>query len=91
MIERDEKFGGTVKFDSYQKLEEAYAKEEVYPLDLKNGVAFHLNSVRVSVDKTRRSKMASLCVADGAYKGQVCQLPRVSEDQESSLSRADKE
>ncbi len=34
-----------MKYDSYEKLEEAYAKEEVYPLDLKHGVAAHLNSV----------------------------------------------
>ena len=45
VIERPEKFGGTVKFTSYQELEEAYAKEEVYPLDLKHGVTTHLNSV----------------------------------------------
>ena len=34
-----------MKFDTYEKLEQAYAKEEVYPLDLKQGVAAHLNNV----------------------------------------------
>lgn len=43
IIERNEKFGGTVKFATYQQLEEAYVKEEVYPLDLKHGVTTHLN------------------------------------------------
>ena len=45
VIERDEKFGGRVTFTTYQKLEESYAKGEIYPLDLKHGVATHLNSV----------------------------------------------
>lgn len=45
VIERADKFGGTVKFSTYQQLEEAYAKEEIYPLDLKHGVASHLNNV----------------------------------------------
>ena len=45
MIDREEKFGGRVSFSSYQDLEEAYKKEEVYPLDLKVGVANELNRV----------------------------------------------
>ena len=45
MIQRAEKFGGTVSFTSYEQLEQAYAKEEVFPLDLKNAVAAELNKV----------------------------------------------
>lgn len=47
VIPREEKFGGTVSFTEYSKLEEMYAKEEVYPLDLKNAVALELNKVSV--------------------------------------------
>ena len=47
VISREEKFGGTVSFTEYSKLEEVYAKEEVYPLDLKNAVALELNNVSV--------------------------------------------
>lgn len=46
VIERAEKFGGTIKFTSYQQLEESYAKGVVYPLDLKHGVITHLNNVQ---------------------------------------------
>ena len=46
MIERNEEYGGTVKFSTYEELEEAYVKEEVYPTDLKNGVIHHLIKVR---------------------------------------------
>ena len=45
MIERPEKYGGTIDFASYESLEEAYVKEEIYPADLKNGVTAHLVKV----------------------------------------------
>jgi len=34
-----------VWFSTYEELAEAYAKEEVYPLDLKNAVTVELNKV----------------------------------------------
>lgn len=37
-LPRPEKFGGDIHFSSYQALEDAYAKEEVHPGDLKGGV-----------------------------------------------------
>lgn len=45
VIPRAEKFGGTVSFSTYSSLEEAYGRDEVYPLDLKNAVAIELNKV----------------------------------------------
>lgn len=45
MVERPEKYGGTVRFATYKELAEAYEKEEIYPLDLKNAVARELNHV----------------------------------------------
>ena len=49
VVQRAEKFGGTVRFTTYKELAEAYAKEEVYPLDLKNAVATELNKVSCSL------------------------------------------
>ena len=37
-ISRPEKFGGDIHYGSYQAVEDAYAKEELHPGDLKNGV-----------------------------------------------------
>lgn len=37
-ISRPEKFGGDIHFASYQALEDAYAKEDIHPGDLKGGV-----------------------------------------------------
>ncbi|MEO6077598.1 MAG: tyrosine--tRNA ligase [Candidatus Andersenbacteria bacterium] len=38
VIERDEKFGGTVSFNSYEELEKAFASGDVHPMDLKSAV-----------------------------------------------------
>lgn len=47
-VERAEKYGGMLRFSTFKALEEAYAKEEVYPLDLKQAVATELNKVRAT-------------------------------------------
>ncbi|UZE93750.1 MAG: tyrosine--tRNA ligase [Candidatus Pacearchaeota archaeon] len=38
-IERPKKFGETIIFDNYKKLEKEYASGKIHPLDLKNAVA----------------------------------------------------
>lgn len=44
-IERPQKFGGDLEFFSYEELEAAYKKGAVHPLDLKNAVAQHLDTM----------------------------------------------
>ena len=39
VIERPDKFGGNLEFDSYSDLEESYLSGSLHPLDLKNGTA----------------------------------------------------
>ncbi len=43
IIERPEKFGGDVEFNSYEELEKAYESKELFPLDLKNSLVDHLD------------------------------------------------
>ena len=45
VIERPEKFGGNLAFDSYSDLEESYLSGSLHPLDLKNGTAAALFQV----------------------------------------------
>tara|TARA_Y100000748_G_C15218290_1_gene380188 strand:- start:257 stop:619 length:363 start_codon:yes stop_codon:yes gene_type:complete len=45
VIERPEKFGGNLEFDSYSDLEESYLSGSLHPLDLKNGTAAALYEV----------------------------------------------
>ncbi len=38
-IQRDEKFGGNITYNSYPELEKDYAEKKLHPMDLKNAVA----------------------------------------------------
>jgi tyrosyl-tRNA synthetase len=42
VVERSEAHGGTLTFESYSELEQAYASGALHPADLKNAVAGHL-------------------------------------------------
>ncbi|MDD4027284.1 MAG: tyrosine--tRNA ligase [Candidatus Shapirobacteria bacterium] len=44
-IKREEKFGGNINFNSYNELESAYQKGEIYPLDLKDNLAAYLDKL----------------------------------------------
>ncbi len=45
IIERPEKFGGNVEYKNYDKIEEAFSKRELHPLDLKYAVAREINEL----------------------------------------------
>lgn len=45
VIERPEKFGGQIRYESYEDLEQAFAEEQLHPLDLKMGVAGYINEL----------------------------------------------
>ncbi|CAL1539466.1 unnamed protein product [Lymnaea stagnalis] len=44
-IKRAQQFGGDAAFSTYEQLEEAFAKEEVHPGDLKNAVELYMNEL----------------------------------------------
>ncbi len=45
LIERSAKFGGDVKFESYEELEKAFVDGKIHPLDLKNALAKELKAI----------------------------------------------
>ncbi|XP_019860063.1 PREDICTED: tyrosine--tRNA ligase, cytoplasmic-like, partial [Amphimedon queenslandica] len=53
----------------YKELEEAYAKEEVYPLDLKNAVAEELNKLLDPIRAKFNSDPSLKKLRDMAYPG----------------------
>jgi tyrosyl-tRNA synthetase len=59
-IERPKKFGGSVTFNDYASLEQAFRKGELHPLDLKQTTAEHLNTlikpVREHFEKDKKAK-----------------------------------
>lgn len=42
-VERSEEFGGNVEYKKFEELEEAFAKEEIHPGDLKQSVVNYIN------------------------------------------------
>ncbi|MEM5871985.1 MAG: tyrosine--tRNA ligase [Candidatus Aenigmatarchaeota archaeon] len=59
-IERLEKYGGNVSFETYEELEKAYASGSLHPMDLKNAVAKKINElldpVRKHFEKNAKAK-----------------------------------
>jgi len=45
VIERPEKYGGNLKYDSYEAIEIDFKSKALHPLDLKNGVAAEINKL----------------------------------------------
>lgn len=45
VVKRPEKFGGDVTYTSYEELEKAYVKKELFPLDLKNAVVEYVDEL----------------------------------------------
>jgi len=45
IIERPEKFGGNLEYDSYQELEKAFEKQELKSVDLKQAAAKYINEL----------------------------------------------
>ena len=59
-IERPEKFGGNLEFNSYEDLEKAFSQGKLHPMDLKNSTAFYLNKliepIREKLEKNNTAK-----------------------------------
>lgn len=49
IVERPEKFGGNIAYQTYEELEQAYASKELFPLDLKNAVVKYLDQLLTPV------------------------------------------
>ncbi len=55
VVEREEKYGGDVEYDSFEKLAEDYKIGNLHPLDLKRAVAKYLNKILEDVrEKLKR-------------------------------------
>lgn len=53
VIERPEKFGGNLIYESYEKLEKDFSQKKLHPLDLKNGVAKEINDLLSIIRKDK--------------------------------------
>ena len=55
-IKRDEKFGGNVSYDTYEKLENDYLTKKLHPMDLKNAVSEEVNKLLDPIRKKMKGK-----------------------------------
>ncbi len=55
IIQRPEKYGGDLHYESYEEMEAAFASKELHPMDLKAGAADYMNRILEPV----REKMFS--------------------------------
>lgn len=66
VINRPEKFGGPISFQTYEDLEKAFVDKQLYPLDLKSGVMDALNELLDPIRKKFEDpKLTEL--TNGAY------------------------
>lgn len=61
IIDRPEKFGGPLKFETFEKVKEAYKNQELHPADLKLGIVDALDSIIAPIRaKFETSELKSL-------------------------------
>jgi len=58
VVERDEKYGGNLEFESYSEVEEAFVKKELHPMDLKVAVAKEISELLSKADVKKLEKLA---------------------------------
>ncbi|CAK9801481.1 Tyrosine--tRNA ligase, cytoplasmic [Anthophora plagiata] len=76
-INRTAEFGGDVSYDKYEDLENAFAKEEIHPGDLKSAVEVYINKL---LDPIRGEFEADPVLKSLASKAYRPQKPKVVED-----------
>ncbi|XP_029045342.1 tyrosine--tRNA ligase, cytoplasmic isoform X1 [Osmia bicornis bicornis] len=75
-VHRAAEFGGDVSFHNYEDLENAFAKEEIHPGDLKNAVEIYINQL---LDPIRKEFEADPKLKTLASKAYPAQKPKVLE------------
>ncbi|XP_031367645.1 tyrosine--tRNA ligase, cytoplasmic isoform X2 [Apis dorsata] len=76
-IYRTAEFGGDISFDTYEDLENAFAKEEIHPGDLKNAVEIYINKL---LDPIRKEFETDSKLKNLANKAYPPQKPKIIEE-----------
>uniref|UniRef100_V9IKW0 tyrosine--tRNA ligase n=1 Tax=Apis cerana TaxID=7461 RepID=V9IKW0_APICE len=69
-VYRTAEFGGDISFDTYEDLENAFAKEEIHPGDLKNAVEIYINKLLDPIRKEFETDSKFKNLANKAYPPQ---------------------
>lgn len=71
VVERPEKFGGTLKFKTYSELEKVFAEKQLHPADLKQAVAGYLDQLLEPVRKHFEENVAAKALLEKVKSYQV--------------------
>ncbi|WP_440060134.1 tyrosine--tRNA ligase [Thermogladius sp. 4427co] len=71
IVERPEKYGGTVVFNSYSELEKAYLEGKLHPLDLKKATATALNKLLDDIRKKVFSSREAVEILEELKKARI--------------------
>lgn len=89
VIERAEENGGKISFKNYASLEQMFAKKELHPLDLKNGVANFINELLEPIRKKFQTpdlqKLTALAYPQPKKKQRVAKEARQLRLREASI------
>ncbi|XP_031833021.2 tyrosyl-tRNA synthetase isoform X1 [Nomia melanderi] len=66
-VQRTAEFGGDISFDTYEDLENAFAKEEIHPGDLKNAIEIYINKLLDPIRKEFEANPKLKSLASKAY------------------------
>ncbi|XP_043258254.1 tyrosine--tRNA ligase, cytoplasmic isoform X2 [Colletes gigas] len=66
-VPRTSEFGGDISFDKYEDLENAFAKEEIHPGDLKNATEVYINKLLGPIRKEFEANSKLQSLASRAY------------------------
>lgn len=66
-VPRSAEFGGDVSFSKYEDLEDAFAKQEIHPGDLKNAVEIYINKLLDPIRKEFEANSKLKSLANKAY------------------------
>jgi len=58
VVEREKKYGGDIKYSSYEEIEKDFVKKELHPQDLKNAAAEEIIKLLKKADKDKLNKLA---------------------------------
>ena len=54
IVKRDKKYGGDLKFNNYEQIENSFVRKELHPLDLKKALASEVNIILTPIRKKQK-------------------------------------
>lgn len=87
-IQRPEKYGGNLHYDSYESIEKDFAEKKLHPLDLKNGVADAINALLEPIQAAWKSDPAFKKAEEDAYPPPPGKVVKAKKEKKANNQKA---